>query len=787
MPCVRSLPTKPLPPPRARRGATPSPKAHNVNRTINHRRLACCGSALAWLAPAALAQMGPQGPVTRLPEIAVSATGFEEDTAEVPATISTIDSQQITRGLVRTLQDLIRYEPGVSVNSDPNRFGANGFNIRGLEGNRVQMLVDGIRAPSLFQFGIGPFNNSTRSFVDLDSLKRVEILRGPASSLYGSDALGGVVSYMTKDPLDYLDLTTSPFYGAFKSAYASADQGWANTGTVAYGTRQWQALALYTYFSGHQQENMGTNDVVGPARTEPNPQDIRQQNLLLKGVLQPAAGHRVRATYEWLDRNSLIDVLGLNSSTPRTARISGDDDNHRQRVSLDYAYTNPARGWLAGFSANLYQQTSTTDSTSSETRTQTTAGCSGVLRGANTCFIPRQFDFEQRITGLTAQLESLLDGDGVQQRILWGVDLSDTDSSALRDATIYNLTTGTVSKTLSGESFPLRDFPNTATRQLGFYVQDQISLLDDQLVVTPGLRYDDYRLKIHPDAIYLANVPPGVQATDFYDSAWSPKLALMVRATPDINVYANYAFGFRAPPFDDVNAAFRNPVQSYVLIPNPDLVSETSRGLELGVKGRAGDSNYALAAFYNRYKDFIDSMAQLTCPGDPNCVSGYRGTFQAINRSRVRIYGVEAKGEWALDRHWVLAGSAAYANGKDEDTGQPLNSINPLTGVGGVRYTAADGRWGGALNLTAVAGKNSAAQVGNTQPFLTPGYTLLDLTGYLMLSDKLRLAGGVFNLFDKKYWLWSNIGQTGLEANSPALDRYTQPGINVALSLQLIY
>ena len=758
-----------------------------MNRSNKNRRWACCGSALVWLAPAALAQMSPQGPVTRLPEIAVSATGFEQDTAEVPGTISTIDAQQITRGQVRTLQDLIRYEPGVSVNSDPNRFGANGFNIRGLEGNRVQMLVDGIRAPSLFQFGIGPFNNSTRSFVDLDSVKRVEILRGPASSLYGSDALGGVVSYMTKDPLDYLDLGASPLYGAFKSAFASADTGWANTGTVAYGTREWQALALVTYFSGHEQKNMGSNDTVGPARTEPNPQDIRQQNVLLKGVFEPADGHRVRATYEWFDRNSNVDVLSLNSSTPRTSSISGQDENNRERYSLDYAYTNPQRGWLAGLTANVYQQTSTTDSSSAETRVNTTAGCSGVLRGSSNCFIPRQFDFEQRITGLSAQLESLLDGDGVQQRILWGLDLSDTDSSALRDATIYNLSTGTVSKTLSGESFPLRDFPNTATRQLGLYVQDQISLLEDQLVITPALRYDDYRLKIHPDAIYLANVPPGVQATDFSDDAWSPKLALMFRLMPDLNVYANYAFGFRAPPFDDVNAAFRNPVQSYVLIPNPNLVSETSQGLELGLKGRAGDSNYALAAFYNRYKDFIDSMAQLDCPGDPNCVSGYRGTFQATNRARVRIYGVEAKGEWMLDRNWALAGSVAYASGKDEDTGQPLNSISPLTGVGGLRYTAADGRWGSSLNLTAVAGKNSAASPANVQPFLTPGFTVLDLTGYLDLTDKLRLAGGVFNIFDKKYWLWSNVGQAGLEATSPALDRYPQPGLNVAISLQLVY
>jgi hemoglobin/transferrin/lactoferrin receptor protein len=546
-------------------------------------------------------------------------------------------------------------------------------------------------------------------------------------------------------------------------------------------------MALYTYFTGHEQKNMGANDASGPARTEPNPQDIRQQNLLLKGVFQPAAGHRVRAVYEWFDRDNAIDVLSLNASTPRTASITGDDQNQRQRYSLDYAYTNPERGWLAGFTANLYQQVSTTDSASYETRVNTSASCSGVSGGVNTCFVPRQFDFEQRITGLTAQLESLIEGGGAQHRILWGIDASDTASSALRDATIYNQTTGTISKTVAGDTFPVRDFPNTGTRQIGLYVQDQISLMGDRLVVTPVLRYDDYRLKIHPDSIYLANVPPGVQAKDFSDSAWSPKLALLYRVNPDFGVYGNYAFGFRAPPFDDVNAAFRNPVQSYVLVPNPDLVSETSQGLEVGFKGRAGDATFAVAAFYNRYKNFIDSQTQLDCPADPACVPGFAFTFQATNLARVRIYGFEAKGEWALDRNWALAGSIAYANGKDETTDQPLNSVSPLTGVAGLRYTAADQRWGTSLNLTGVAGKNSAASVGDVQPFLTPGFTLFDITGWFDISKNLRLAGGVFNVFDKKYWLWSNVGQTGLAATSPALDRYTQPGINVAINLQLIY
>ena len=81
----------------------------------------------------------------------------------------------------------------------------------------------------------------------------------------------------------------------------------------------------------------------------------------------------------------------------------------------------------------------------------------------------------------------------------------------------------------------------------------------------------------------------------------------------------------------------------------------------------------------------------------------------------------------------------------------------------------------------------NSQRLGGVEPFLTPGYGLVDLTGYVNLSKNLRLAGGVFNIFDKKYWQWNNVGQTGLTANSPSLDRYTQPGINVAVNLQLIY
>lgn len=741
----------------------------------------------------ALAQMSPAGPTSAstLPEVAVTATRVAEETKDIPATITVIDSQQIDRGLVQSIQNLFRYEPGVAVNTDPNRFGASSINIRGLEGNRVLIQVDGVRAPSLFTFGVGPFNTSTRNMVDLDTMKKVEILRGPASTLYGSDALGGVVSYITKDPLDYLNLAVSPGYGAIKTLYTSSNEGWQTTATAAGGNKELQGMVMYTYYTGHETENFGTNDVVGPARTAPNPQSTKENNWLAKLAFTPNENNTLKFTFEQYKHDADTDILSLNASTPKTTALYGQDSIDRLRGQINYDYVNPGGTWFRAFSASVYQQTSKTDSNSQETRSATTATCSGTGNGVNTCYIPREFDFQQTLTGGTAQFESLTNW-GAPQRILWGGEIYETETSALRDATIYNLTTGTTSKTLAGDTFPVRDFPNTTSLQVGAYVQDQISLLGDRLVLTPALRYDYYRLTVHPDSLYTNNAPPGVTASDFSDSAWSPKLSAMYSINANWNVYGNYAFGFRAPPFDDVNAAFRNPIQSYVLIPNPDLKSETSQGLEIGVKGDGSWGKIAVAAFYNRYRDFIDSRVALDCPTDPQCIPGFAFTFQSVNRARVRIYGAEAKGEYIINPNWTLAGSIAYADGEDTSLNVPLNSISPLTGVAGVRYAATSASWGqygGALNMTAVQRKSQSeiASVGNVKPFPTPGFATMDLTAYWYLTKYAKVAAGVFNIFDKKYWMWSDVNTGVVPGTGAYLDRYTQPGTNASVSLQLSF
>ncbi len=152
--------------------------------------------------------------------IVVVGTRSERSIDEVAASVSLRTSEDIERELARDIADLVRFEPGVTVGGTGSRFGLGGFNIRGIEGNRVLTLVDGVRVSDEFSFG--PFLSARRDFVDIDSLSRAEIARGPISSLYGSDALGGVVAFTTKRPRDYLTEGDDTHLGA-KLGYSSAD------------------------------------------------------------------------------------------------------------------------------------------------------------------------------------------------------------------------------------------------------------------------------------------------------------------------------------------------------------------------------------------------------------------------------------------------------------------------------------------------------------------------------------------------------------------------------------
>jgi len=152
-------------------------------------------------------------------EVVVVATKRETDIRDVAADVTVLDSAELQAILSTSLADAFRFVPGVTHESSGSRFGTEGITIRGIGGNRIAMELDGV--PLSQQFDIGNFSNATRDFADTGLLGQVEVLRGPASAMYGGSALGGVVSMRT---LDRQFASDGPTGGNASALYHGVDE-----------------------------------------------------------------------------------------------------------------------------------------------------------------------------------------------------------------------------------------------------------------------------------------------------------------------------------------------------------------------------------------------------------------------------------------------------------------------------------------------------------------------------------------------------------------------------------
>ena len=313
-----------------------------------------------------------------------------------PATVSVIEREDLDRGLAHDIREALRYEPGVSVENGAARFGIGNIAIRGLEGNRVQMLQDGIRLPDGYR--VGSFSNASRNPFDVGLLSRIEILRGPGSALYGSDALAGVVSMTTLDPSELL--RPNSLAGGFVDAgYASADHSIPRSGAVAARAGGAEFLVGASRTDGRERDDMGTVDSLGATRTVPNPRDASSAARLAKFVLPSSDGGRWRATYDHFERRDATDVKSLNPQSSRTVSLAGDDRAERTRASVDGVLY--ALGPVDRLTVLLYDQRSRTTQDTVEVRANTTAACLSTA-GSITCQREARFDFEQKEVGVTA-------------------------------------------------------------------------------------------------------------------------------------------------------------------------------------------------------------------------------------------------------------------------------------------------------------------------------------------------------------------------------------------------
>ena len=705
----------------------------------------CAGEAADDLAP--------------MEQIVVVAHKDERSIRDVAAHVTVVSRASLRQQLVQSLDEVFRYVPGIDVEASGSRFGSEGINIRGIGGNRVAILIDG--APISDQFDVGSFSNATRDFLETGFIDSIEVLHGPASALYGSAAIGGVVATRTPDPATIV--ARSGIGGDGLLAWRGSDHSRHFNATLAM---QDDALGMLAGVSRRD----GREHDAGAIDSNVDTRNFLRESALVKLVVDDPLGNTWRASLihqAARTTSSLNSVLGQGRYRSTTA-LTGDDRYRMQMLNLSWHFDVKGSLVDAGMIRAFVEGAAVKQTTLDERALARTPVA-----------IDRYFEFDQEIVGLELNAWKDITGVTASHRIGAGIEFRERRTEEYRDGLATNLDTGARTKNLLGEEFPLRDFPISTSTEAAAFIEDTISIGDWKLVA--ALRADRFRMRPEEDRMYAQNfpfaAPVSIDASDL-----SPKIGLIWNAGRGLDLYAQYAHGFRAPPYAEANIGLEMPYFNYRAIPNPDLKSESSDSLDLGLRYSNDFAVARLSVFHSRYDDFIESKVNLGVDTE----SG-RTLFQSQNLERTAIGGIEAglSVRFGTER-WPFEFSAAayYARGEDETTGESLNSVGPPEAVLQLGWQAADRRRELRLSVTLTDAWDDRDET-RGELFKPPGHGVLDLYLTQSLGPAARLRAGLHNVGDRTYWHWADV--RGLNPDDPLIPYLSRAGRSLSVGLDLSF
>jgi len=611
-------------------------------------------------------------------------------------------------------------EPGVSL------VGATkSVNIRGLEDDRVVTTIDGIPIPYLSDPVRGAYGGVDA--YDFSSLSTIDIVRGGDSSRVGSGALGGAVVLRTLEPEDLI-ANGRDWGGIAKLTYDSSDRSFMGSAAVAKKVQNTSILFQGSYKKGHETETNGDIGGYGSTRTEANPLDYDKSNLLFKLRQELEGGHTLGLTAERYNLDSTEDLRQEQGTTYRIDDYDRISDLRRERVSLDYRYDGLGEeGPIDQAWASIYWQ-----------RTFRHEGPDGYRQTAPIGDYYRLSDKTERSWGAVGAISGSYETGILKHDVTLGGDLSLFDTHQYIDGGDSCDVTPVPSCAFYHNN--QSDEPDVSGSRVGLYLDDRISLGDSGVSLTPGLRFDWFDYRPSSTEQYENNSGYAGLPDSMTGSQLSPKIRAAWQVQPQVELFAQWAMGFKAPSVSQLYSNYDN-APLYRQIGNPDLDPETSSGFELGANLGDDDFGGSIKGFYNKYRNFIDTETTPT--------AGYMlGSIEYFNRAHVRIYGAEASAHKRFQNGIRLRATLAYAHGEDEDTGELLSSVAPLKAILGVGYERES--WGTELSWVGAAGVDDDTPV----TYRAPGYGLFNLTGWWEPEQAkgLRIQAGVYNIFDKTYF-----------------------------------
>ena len=616
-------------------------------------------------------------------EIVVTATRYETDSFSTPVPISVVSSDTLGREQPVKMVDSLKQLPNMDVSGEGPFRGLP--TIRGLNSNRVLVLVDGQRLNNAREStdfaGIQP------ALVDLSLVDRIEVVRGPSSVLYGSDAIGGVINIITKQQAFHQGgLTLGGSANYQYGAVANSQRGQLNLNGAGERT------TFHVGVSAFEAKNYETPDGVMPNSGMKQASVDGDLRFLVTdtGVLR----FNVQTT-------QTRDV-GFPGYDPQTSGIDISFPTfNRTKVSTGYD-TGPFAG-LNGLSVTGYYQ--------------------DVLKESK-----RNFDFGRFFLhnftsshilswGLNTQSSADL---GTAHHITFGLDFYQDN---LHDQTTESSPFGTTNDVA---------VPDSYQRGVGVFAQDAITVTP-RLELVIGARGDHYAFVSQDDPNYTG------EQFDVSQTAPAGNVSALYKVTNNVALTATVGRGFRAPNIQERSFVGLATTGDTFIEQNPDLLPETSMNYELGFKYRYARYSGGLNVFRNNVNNFI-SLVFL----GPDPDTGLElAQFQNIERGVIQ--GAEFQLETYLSDRWTVFGSVSYLKGTNENTNEPLPLISPLKGVVGVRYQQS--RWWGEFATRMVAHQDQVPP--GYDP--SPGFAILNLLGGYEFTNGLSLQVAAQNIGNVAY------------------------------------
>jgi hemoglobin/transferrin/lactoferrin receptor protein len=687
-----------------------------------------------------------------LTEVIISANRWKQNSKEVPQKVSVITTRNIAFHNPQTAADLLTISGKVFMQKSQQ--GGGSPMIRGFATNRLVYAIDGVRMnTAIFRGG------NIQNVISLDpfATERTEIVFGPGSVIYGSDAIGGVMSFQTLSPQSTSTNKTA-VSGQVVSRFSTANNEKTGHFDVNVGWSKWAAVTSISSndFGDLKMGTHGPDDYLRPFYVQrQNGTDVVVTNedpLVQKPTAYSQINVMQKLRYK---PNEKWDFqYGLHfSETSSYARY----DRHIRYTSVGLprygAFNYGPQKWTMNNLNITHQSNSKLFDQMVLRLAHQFFEESRVSRNINS---PNRDIRTEKVNAYSVNID-FSKAIALNHKIYYGVEyvLNDVNSTGVNQ----DIVAGT------SQEGPSR-YPQAIWESMGVYLNDHY-LFSDKFTLQAGLRYNTYRLNADFDTTYYPF--PFTKATIDNHSV-TGSVGFVYRPTKKWVISSNVGTAFRSPNVDDIGKVFDSEPGA-VVIPNPNLVAEYAYNVDFNVLKQVGKNVKIDLSTYYTFLDNALVRRDYTLNGASQIMyDGELSQVQAIqNAAHAFVYGVQAGIVLNLPSGFRFTTDLNYQKGEEElDNGRKSPSRHAAPFFGLTRFGFTHSKLDLELNLQysdQVAYKDLAEEERgkkeiyaldrNGNPY-SPSWYALHLKSMYKLSDKVTITAGIENITDQRYRPYSS-------------------------------